>query len=200
MATTVVFLSEQTLKNESILQDNVDMKVVTPTIRDVQSFYILPILGTSLYNELQDAVRNSTLTTVQRTLLDDYIIPAMVWYTRLELPMNMNYKYFNKAVGVQNADNMNPASMDEILMIMDRAKNKAEWYAERLTKYLMQNQTTFPKYLNQPNAGIDTIYAKHNNYTSGMALGDSGCCGGTYNFQNIPMSPIMARKPCTFCD
>ena len=44
----VLFLSEATLKAESILQDNVDMKVVTPTILDVQNFYILPILGTTL--------------------------------------------------------------------------------------------------------------------------------------------------------
>ena len=130
MAIPVIFLSEQTLKQESILQDNVDMKVVTPTIRDVQDFYILPILGTSLYKELQEDIRNSTLTDLQKGLLDDYIIPTMVWYTRMELPMNMNYKYFNKSVGVQNADNMNPANMDEILMIMDRAKNKAEWYAQ----------------------------------------------------------------------
>jgi hypothetical protein len=31
----------------------------------------------------------------------------------------MNYKYFNKAVGVQNADNMQPASMNEIRDIME---------------------------------------------------------------------------------
>jgi len=141
MATKVMFLSEATLKAESILQDNVDAKVVTPTIYDVQNFYILPILGTSLYNDLEDKVRNTTLTNDDKALLDDYIIPTMIWYTRYELPLNMNYKYFNKAVGVQNADNMNPASMDEIQMIMDRARNKAEWYAERLTKYLMENQT-----------------------------------------------------------
>jgi hypothetical protein len=200
MATPVIFLSEQTLKNESILQDNVDMKVVTPTIRDVQSFYILPILGTSLYEQLQDGVRNSTLTNLQKGLLDDYIIPVMVWYTRMELPMNMNYKYFNKSVGVQNADNMNPANMDEVLMIMDRAKNKAEWYAQRLTNYLAQNQTSFPLYNNQTNVGIDTIFPNRNNYTSGLVLGSGGCCRGQYNFRGIPSSPLMARQPCNDCD
>jgi len=48
MAAQVLFLSEQTLKQRSVLQDNVDMKIVTPTIIEVQEFYILPILGTSL--------------------------------------------------------------------------------------------------------------------------------------------------------
>ena len=144
MATKVMFLSEATLKENSIVNDNVDAKVITPTIYDVQNFFILPILGTSLYNDLQDKVRNSTLTNDDKTLLDDYIIPTMIWYTRYELPMNINYKYFNKAVGVQNADNMNPASIDEIQYIRNESKNKAEWYAQRLTLFLMENNTTYP--------------------------------------------------------
>jgi hypothetical protein len=185
----VYFLSESTLKAESILQDNVDMKVVAPTIWDVQNFYILPILGTSLYNNLIEKVRTNTLTGNDKNLMDTYITPTMVWYCRNELPLVMNYKYFNKSVGVQNADNMNPASLEEIGFLMNNAKNKAEWYAERLTKYLMSNQTLFPTYLNQINSNIDTIYAKRTNYTSGMVLGGSGCCKGDYNFTGIRNAP-----------
>ena len=185
----VYFLSEATLKAESILQDNVDMKVIAPTIWDVQNFYVLPILGTTLYNDLIDKVRHNTLTGNDKNLMDTYITPTMVWYCRAELPLVMNYKYFNKSVGVQNADNMNPASLEEIGFLMNNAKNKAEWYAERLTKYLMSNQTLFPNYLNQINSNIDTIYAKRTNYTSGMVLGGSGCCKGDYNFTGIRNAP-----------
>ena len=185
----VYFLSESTLKQESILQDNVDMKVVAPTIWDVQNFYILPILGTTLYNDLIEKVRTNTLTGNDKNLMDTYITPTMVWYCRQELPLVMNYKYFNKSVGVQNADNMNPASLEEIGFLMNNATNKAEWYAERLTKYLKSNQTLFPSYLNQINSNIDTIYAKRTNYTSGMALGGTGCCKGDYNFTGIPTAP-----------
>jgi hypothetical protein len=185
----VYFLSEATLKAESILQDNVDMKVIAPTIWDVQNFYVLPILGTTLYNDLINKVRNNTLIGNDKNLMDIYITPTMVWYCRAELPLVMNYKYFNKSVGVQNADNMNPASLEEIGFLMNNAKNKAEWYAERLTKYLMSNQTLFPNYLNQINSNIDTIYAKRTNYTSGMVLGGSGCCKGDYNFTGIRNAP-----------
>jgi len=197
-----MFLSEATLKAESILQENVDMKIVTPTIYDVQNFYILPILGTSLYRDLENQIRAGSVTTLNKTLLDLYITPTMIWYCRFELPMNMNYKYFNKSVGVQNADNMTPATIEEIAYITDRAKNKAEWYAERLTKYLLQNQTSYPLYLNQTNVGIDTIFPTRNNYTNGMVIDTTGCgnCHGQFNFVNIPMSPRMATKPCNECD
>jgi len=194
-----IFLSEATLKAESILQDNVDMKVVTPTIIDVQSFYILPILGTALYNDFVARIIAGTLSDSYKLLLDTYITPTMVWYVRYELPLNINYKYFNKAVGVQNADNMQPASIDELNVVMDRAKNKAEWYAERLTKYLYSNQTTYPLFLNQPNANIDTIFAKNTNYTNGMVLDDNMCCMGKFNFTDIPISPSVTGRGCTFC-
>jgi hypothetical protein len=194
-----IFLSEATLKQESILQDNVDMKIVTPTIIDVQSFYILPILGTALYNDFVTKIIAGTLSNSYKLLLDTYITPAMIWYVRYELPLNINYKYFNKAVGVQNADNMQPASIDELTMVMDRAKNKAEWYAERLTKYLYANDTTYPLFLNQPNSDLATIYAKQSNYTSGMLLDDNSCCMGQYNFTDLETSPSVTGRGCTFC-
>jgi len=195
----IYLLSEQTLKNNSILQDNVDMKVIMPTIYDVQNFYILPILGTSLYNDVLDKVANNTLTASYTTLLDDYITPTMIWYCRYELPMNMNYKYFNKSVGVQNSDNMNPASLEELQMIMDRAKNKAEWYAERLSNYLLAFPDLFPLYLNQTDVNIATIFSNRTNYTSGLVLDDAYCCKGSNNFQDIPTARPEIRKNCTFC-
>jgi hypothetical protein len=196
----VMFLSEATLKQESILQDNVDMKVVTPTIYDVQNYFILPILGTSLYKDISSEIEDGTVSQKYKDLLDLYIQPTMIWYCRMELPLNINYKYFNKAVGVQNADNMNPASMDEIQMLMDRAKNKAEWYAERLTKFLLANQTTYPLYLTQTNVDIDTIFANRTNYTSGMVIGGSDCCRGSYNFQNIPTDKGFLNRGCNDCN
>jgi Fe-S oxidoreductase len=75
----VILLSEATLKQRSILQDNVDMKVVSPAILDVQEEYILPILGTSLYNDLLEQVKTNTLTPDYRTLLDDYISREEIW-------------------------------------------------------------------------------------------------------------------------
>ncbi len=199
MAAQVLFLSEQTLKQRSVLQDNVDMKIVTPTIIEVQEFYILPILGTSLYNELKTQIAASTVSTANKNLIDNYITNTMIWYMQVELPLAMNYKYFNKSVGVQNADNMQPASMSEIRDIMDEARNKAQVYAERLTKFLLANTTTYPLYLTQTGVGIDTIFPQRTNYNSGLLIDGDGCCSGRYNFQGIKIEPRELTKPCTYC-
>ena len=193
----VYFLSEQTLKDRSILQDNVDMKVVRPVIIDVQKFYILPIMGTQLYNSVIAQIAANTLSNLNKTLLDNYITDVMVWYCIMELPLNMNYKYFNKAVGVQNADNMNPASMQDIGSLMDHARNKAQVYAQRMTNYLLANSTSYPLYLNQTNTNVDTIFAKQNNFNSGLVMGDCNGCMGEYNFKGIKIQ--ASEKRCTMC-
>lgn len=196
----VLFLSEATLKTESVLQDNVDMKVVTPTIFDVQSMYILPIMGTALYNDISAKIAAATLSSDEINLMDLYVTPTMIWWMRYELPMVMNYKYFNKSVGTMNSDNMTPLSESEMFKLMDHTKNKAEWYSERLTKYLLQNNLIFPLYLNQTKVGIDTIFAKRTNFNSGMVLHNDNCCAGKYNFQNIPIAPAEIRVHCSICD
>jgi hypothetical protein len=199
MAAQVLFLSEQTLKQRSVLQENVDMKIVTPTIIEVQEFYILPILGTSLYNELKTQIAANTVSVANKNLIDNYITNTMIWYMQVELPLSMNYKYFNKSVGVQNADNMQPANMSEIRDLMDEARNKAQVYAERLTKFLLQNTKIYPLYLTQTGVGIDTIFPQRTNYNSGLVLGGDGCCMGNYNFRGIKIEPRELTQPCTFC-
>ena len=194
-----IFLSEATLKDQTAIQDNVDTKVLKPTILHVENFYLLPILGTSLFNDLKTKIIAKSLSTVEKSLMDLYITPVMVWWTLFESPIVMNYKYFNKAVGTQNADNMTPITESEMFRLMDHTRNAAEVYSERLTKYLLQNNTTFPLYLNQPNVGIDTIFAKRNNFNSGMVLDEDFGCMGKNNFRNIPVTPPELRKPCTFC-
>lgn len=194
----VLFLSEETLKQYSILQDNVDMKVVTPTIYTAQNLYIKTLLGTALYNAVSDAVeafvQNATpIPDNYKTLLDEYLTDALIEYVKVELVFNMNYKYFNKSIGVQNADNMIPATLDELREIRNESLNRAQWFAERATKFLLAHYTDYPLYLNQPNANIDTIWPNRTNYESGMVLDGSGCCMGKYNFLGIPIAPPEIR-------
>lgn len=180
----------------SVIQENVDPKLIRPAIFEVQSFYLLPILGTSLYNDLSDKIGQGTLEQKDKDLIDMYITPVLVWYLRLEVPMHLNFKYFAKNVGSQNSDNNTPITDEEMFTLLAWTKNKAEWHSERLTKYLMSNPDLFPLFLNQPNANIDTIFAKRSNYTSGMVLGDDGCCMGKHNFQGIPIQPAEIRVTC----
>ena len=64
----VLFISEATLKAETVISENVDPKILIPTIKEAQNIYILPLLGTNLYNDLVTNVSANTLSSAYITL------------------------------------------------------------------------------------------------------------------------------------
>ena len=168
----VIFISEQALKDSSIINENVDMKLLLPTIKLAQEKYVLPILGTALYNELKTQITNATLTVLNETLLDDYIQPCLIWWIMAESPMPLTYKFMNKSVATRSSENANAASLNDLLKLEERFKDNAQWYSQRVANYLLENSTQYPLYLN-PGNGIDTIIPKKSVYSTGMFLGNT---------------------------
>lgn len=167
------FIGEQNLKDNSILNENVDMKVITPIIRLVQDKYILEYLGTAQYNEVRDAIQaDPTLAANSRikTLVDDYIQPAMVHWLLYELQLPLNYKLTNKNIAKNNSENSVPAEKNEVLSLMDRHKDNAQFYAKKLINYLTAYPTLFPLYTN-PGSTSDTVIPKKKPYNKGMYMG-----------------------------
>jgi hypothetical protein len=168
----VIFISEQALKDNSIINENVDMKVLLPVIKLAQEKYMLPILGTGLYNELKTQITAASITVLNKTLLDDYIQPALIWWIMAEAPMPLTYKFMNKSVATRSSENANAASLNDLLKLEERFKDNAEWYSQRITNYLLQNIQSYPLYSN-PGSGIDTIVPKKTMYSTGMYLGST---------------------------
>ena len=168
---TVLFISEATLKADTFISENVDPKILVPTIKESQEIYMLPILGTALYEDLIFNVSGNTLSAAYLTLLNDYIAPCLVKYCLYECVLPMSYKFQNKNIGIKSSENSQQANLTDLRYLLDTYKSRAEWYAERVSRFLLANQTTYPKYLTQQNADVSTIFPNSNNYTNGMYLG-----------------------------
>lgn len=165
-----LIISENYLKEYTTINNNVDIKIVTPVIQEAQTFYILPILGTQLYNQIISQVGSNTVSAANVTLLDNYVVPCLMYYVKCELIPEMKYRMMNKGVMIKNSENSQPADLTEIQFLMDRAKNKAEELAERTTRFLRHNSATYPLYT--ANAQYDEIRPNRNNYTGGIFVGD----------------------------
>lgn len=165
----VLFLSEDYLKSFSIINDNTDMKVITPLIEKIQDQRIQTAIGSGLYNQLKTQITAGTVTSLNETLLDDYIIKAMIWWVMYEAPMVFVFRFMNKGVMVKNSDNSTPANLAEIDRLRDGFKNDAEWYTNRIVKYLQENANSYPLYDN-PGDGVDTITPQGYSYSGGMNL------------------------------
>jgi hypothetical protein len=178
MSKNTLFISVQSIKDRTGLHANVDEKLVLPEIKTAQDMYILPALGSALYNELQTAVEAGTYTQLQTTLLDDYIVDCLIYFVMSELPQGLSFQFYNKGLLRKTGENQESPSMQDMIDVANRYKARAEFYKQRLIKYLKQNNALYPNYLNF-GSGIDSIKPDNEGYTVSMYLGDA-CCNDDY--------------------
>lgn len=179
----VLMIDETTVKKTTFIDENVDVNLIKATIETAQDLYILPILGTALYNEILGQISAGTLTAANTTLLDTYIRKALVWWTLTEGVDVFTYKFRNKGVLKETSENTQTSSLEEIKRLIDKFRNRAEEYSERTTKYLFENYATYPLILN-PGLGIDIVYPTTTNYSSGWYLGRGRPNSNGYDIDN----------------
>lgn len=173
----VYLISEQTIKDTTVLNENVDPKLIAPAILESQDIHIQSILGSNLFNKITTLVGNKSISGTTnadyKLLLDSYITPALKYYVLAELVLPMTIKLMNKSIATRTSEFSNSIQIDDMALVRENFMNKAEYYGERLINYLKDNTTTYPEYLLSTGTALfSTIIPKRSSYTSGMYLGD----------------------------
>lgn len=141
-----LFFQESFLKSNSEVDENVDMKTINPTMWYCQKAYIEPVLGTVLYDDLISKIVAGTLAGNDLTLVNDYIADALLYWVMYELQVPLTYKFRNKSVNKNTDANSQPVGFEEHKYLKDVYKPKAQYFTERLDKYLCANSDLFPLY------------------------------------------------------
>ena len=154
--TSGLFISEKFVKNNSALDENVDMKKILPTIWQSQVQYIQSYLGTVLYDDLEAKVIAGTLAGNDLILVNKYISNALLYWTLYELQIPLLFNFRNKSTATNNSDYSNPIGTKELARIENRMKDKAEFFSERLTDYLSAKANLYPLYM-KANTSADML-------------------------------------------
>lgn len=167
----VYFISVQYVKDNSIIDENVDEKYINIAIQRAQTNTLVYLIGTGLYNEIAGQITNGTLTALNTTLLDTYIAPALLSYTLIELTPYMLYKFSNRNVGVKDADKMSAVDYARMDDLMKRFEADAELSYKRLRMYVNANLSSYPLWSNS-GSSYDTIYPRKETFTCDIFLGN----------------------------
>jgi len=171
MSRNILLISADMLKQRTQIHGNIDEKLLYADIKVAQDMYILPLLGTALFNKLQNDINADQLDGNYKTLLDDYVVDCLVWYTLTESPETMSYQLTNKGLVRKQGDNTQLPGLAEITSLADTYRKRAEFYANRCRLYLEQNAAEmYPQYLN-PGNNIDDKRPVRVQYTSPVYLG-----------------------------
>ena len=156
-----LFVSANRLKRDTAIGDSVDDDLIRPYVYMAQQRWILPVLGTDLYNKLSNDIDAGSVTGVYKTLLEDYVIPATVQYAFVQLVPFLRLRFVNNAVVVMDSEQSTAATYDDLKPLMDQALDMAQFYRQRIIDYLCNNISSYPEY--SSNSGSD-LTPTSNNY------------------------------------
>jgi hypothetical protein len=177
--TNIRLISEDYLKNNSTIIQNVEMKYINSTIDNCQRIQIQQLLGTNLYDKIISLVSGGTISSVgnenYKNLLDNYIVPALAQYIFADALPFIHYKVMNKGVTNQSSDNSISVGLEEIKYLTDKATNTAEFLGKRCQEYIKANQSYYPEYYTTNTC--DQMSPASTPYFSGIQLSEGRCSG-----------------------
>ena len=170
MAFGLLITRNDIIKNTP-LGGSVDADALLPFVRTAQEKYILNLLGTVLYNKLQDDVESQpAFTGYYQTLVEEYVKPTLIWYACVEyIPFSSVQFKSNGAVKQQSETGIAP-SKTEVDYLLNKALSNADYYSTRLQDYCIANNTELPEF-NQSVGDATQIYPDQSNqYFTGIQL------------------------------
>lgn len=137
MSNKVIFVSERTIKDNSIIEENTDSKILRITTLEVQDLELKPIIGKALYKELEDEVikrANDNSYEIPEKYVDmlDLIKPFIIYGVLTSIAIPLTYKATNKGFAVKNDTNADVADGRDLQFVSNYYKTKFDTYKLRL--------------------------------------------------------------------
>ena len=179
----VNLISETYIRENTVFNKNVDAQDIANNIGVSQDMFLEPILGTTFYNSIQLAYSAQTLTPNEIILMGH--IKPMLAYRAAEMTLPfLNFNIKNKGIQNQYGDNSAQVDQSTFYYVKKEITNRAEWYEQRLQRYLTLSGYLFTNYVITGNvdltpdhdSGYDSGFAQYNNGMNGLNR-----CGSTFN-------------------
>lgn len=148
MRTDVLLISEEYLKQRSLINDNVDACYIAPAIIDAQEIHLQQLIGTQLLSKIYTLVADEQLDANPnyKTLLEQYIQPYLVYEVQSEILTGLYAKIRNQGVVNYVDTNTTQMTIADINFLKSDFKTKASFEADRMCKYIIANARNYPEW------------------------------------------------------
>ena len=162
-----LFISTDRIKKDTALGGSVDDNLLLPYILMAQDRYILPVLGTDLYDKLISDIQGSSLAGDYLTLLQTYIQPALVQFSFSVVLPFLRLRFVNNSVVTMDSEQGSSVSHEDLKPLINASMDQGEFLRERLIDYIQNNTSSFSEY--SSNTGSD-LQPTTQNYYAGLNL------------------------------
>ncbi len=146
--TNTFILSEAKFRQFTDVNDMLDTALIKNCIREAQDIHLQRIIGTKLYNSILSQIDAGPIWTssAYETLVNDYIQDFLLYAAYYETLETIYIRPRNNGL-LTPTGGENSIEVDRSLFNVKRqsVENKQEFYAEKLSQYISENENTFPE-------------------------------------------------------
>ena len=164
---TGLMITGSDIKKFTALNGNVDSDKYIQFLLIAQEIHAQNYLGTDLYDKIQADIVASTLASPYTTLVSDYIKQFLLHWAMVEYLPFAAYTIANKGVFKHSSENSESVEKNEVDYLVEKERDIAEHYTQRLIDYLCNNNTLFPEYTTNSEGDMKP---DHNTNFSGWVL------------------------------
>tara|TARA_Y100000114_G_scaffold6767_1_gene5433 strand:- start:110 stop:610 length:501 start_codon:yes stop_codon:yes gene_type:complete len=150
-----LLISRKDVVKFTSMNGNVDTDQFLQYIKIAQDKHIENYLGTDLINKIKADIVASNLSGDYLSLVNVQIKPALLHWTMVEYLPFSNYTIANKGVYKHTSENAESVTKDEIDYLIEKERNTAQYYTNRLIDFLTFNAPSkFPEYFSNVNEDV----------------------------------------------
>jgi hypothetical protein len=157
MIYNVLLITEQKLKDNTSINDNVDSSELRFCIQQAQQIFIQESLGTNLYEYILKLVKDGDIDDVSKAdykeLLNNFIQPTLISYAFYLALDNFFVKFVNVGLQQFRSEQSNPIGIREFTYLKNNARDQAQFNDNLLRRHLVFNNWKYPQYTVTTNNG-----------------------------------------------
>lgn len=144
--TSTFILSEAKFREFTDVNNSLDTALIKNAIREAQDIHLQRIIGTQLYDKILSDIDTSSLTGVYLTLVTDYIQDFLLYAAYYETLEAIYIRPRNNGL-LTPTGGENSIEVDRSMYNVKRqsVENKMEFYAEKLSRYLSEEEASYPE-------------------------------------------------------
>ena len=170
--TKVLLTSEEFVKSQTNISDNVSGKYILTAIREAQDINLQRAIGGPLFRKLKDLVSNETVDAEGNEAYADLLTLCqyfLAYQAVAEVLPKLSYKITNAGVVKTGDEQIQNVNLEELSNQLNIYRDKAAHYLRDVQRFCLNNRTALPEL----NACQCRDIAAHleTQYTGGLFLG-----------------------------